>query len=66
MQQLSKAHARMLARRIDDFNDGYMRAANLLARSALAALNQGTGDSAMAIRIRTQVQSQLRIWPEVD
>jgi len=64
--QLLQARAQMLARRIDAFNDGYMRIASLLARSAPAALSQGQGNSPEALRIRALVRSQLHFWTDID
>jgi signal transduction histidine kinase/ActR/RegA family two-component response regulator len=64
--QLLQARAQMLARRIDAFNEGYTRIADLLARSAPSALSQSQGRSAEAARIRALVHSQLRFWTEID
>src|SRR5262245_29356450 len=63
---LLQARAQMLARRIDAVNEGYLRIADLLARSAPAALSQTQGKSAEAVRIRALVRSQLQFWKDVD
>src|SRR6185295_17228263 len=62
--QLLQARAQMLARRIDAFNEGYVRIASLLARSAPAALSQSQGNSPEALRIRALVRSQLHFWTD--
>jgi len=64
--QLLQARAQMLARRIDAFNEGYARIANLLARTAPAALSQAQGTSAQALRIRDVVRTQLHFWMDID
>ena len=64
--QLLQARAQMLARRIDAFNEGYARFANLLARSAPAALSQVQGASTEAGRVRALVRTQLHFWADID
>jgi len=63
---LLQARAQMLARRIDAFNESYARTANLLARSAPAALSQTRGSTAEATRVRGLVHSQLQFWTDID
>jgi signal transduction histidine kinase/CheY-like chemotaxis protein len=65
-EQMLQARAEMLARRIDAFNSGYSRIANLLALASPEALRLTQGDSQQTAGIRATVRSQLQFWTQVD